>query len=106
MADTNLTITRGDTMSFGLEYEGTTQDLDTAYFTCRKSVSSEDIIFQKSIGSGITKAETSKYIIRVAPEDTRYLDAGVYYYDFQIGINGDIFTLLKGALIIEQDFTY
>ena len=106
MEDTNLSMVRGDTLSFGIEYDGTTQDLETAFFTCRNNISSEQVIFQKSLGTGITKVDTGKYIIRVAPSDTRYIEPGAYYYDFQISINGDVFTLLKGALIIEQDSTY
>lgn len=106
MADTNLTMVRGDTLSFGIEYDGTTQDLDTAYFTCRNSESSENVIFQKSIGNGIEKVDTGVYIVRVAPSDTKYIEPGTYYYDFQISINGDVFTLLIGALIIEQDATF
>ena len=106
MTDTNLNMVRGDTLSFGIEYDGTDQDLDTAFFTCRKSATSEQVIFQKSLNNGIEKVDTGKYIIRVAPSDTRYIEAGAYYYDFQISINDDVFTLLKGALIVEQDSTY
>lgn len=106
MTDTNLTMVRGDTLSFGLEYDGTEQDLDTAFFTCRNSPASEKVVFQKTLGNGITKADTGKYIVRVAPTDTRYIEAGAYYYDFQASINGDVFTLLKGALIVEQDITH
>lgn len=106
MTDTNLTMVRGDTLSFGFEYDGTTQDLATAFFTCRKSFNSEQVIFQKSLGHGITKSDTGKYIVRVAPSDTRYLEAGAYYYDLQVSINGDVFTPLKGALIIENDATH
>ena len=103
--DTNITMIRGDTLSFGIEYDGTEQDLDTAYFTCRNGVGSEQVIFQKSLGFGIEKQDTGKYVVRVAPSDTANVEAGTYYYDFQVGINGDIFTLLIGALIIEQDYT-
>lgn len=106
MTDTNLTMVRGDTLSFGIEYDGTTQDLDEAFFTCRKSAASEQVIFQKSIRYGITRVATGQYIVRVDPSDTRNLEAGAYYYDFEIRLNGDVFTLLKGALIIEQDFTH
>lgn len=105
MADKNITMTRGDTLSFGLEIEGLEQDLDTAYFTCKSSFSATSNVFQKSLGDGISKVATGQYRCRVAPEDTEGLVAGTYYYDFEIGVNDDIFTLMKGALIIEPDVT-
>ena len=105
-SDTNLYMVRGDSMSFGFEYDGTTQNLNTAFFTCRNSESSEQVVFQKALGNGISKLDTGKYVIRVAPSDTRNIQAGVYYYDFQVSMGSDVFTLLKGALVIEQDTTY
>ena len=103
--ETNISMIRGDTMSFGLEIEGLDQDLTTAYFTVKSSLSSENIVFQKSLGDGITKVETGKYIIRVAPDDTVDLTAGKYYYDFEVSVNRDVFTLLIGVLTIEHDVT-
>lgn len=106
MADENISMVRGDTLSFGLEYDGTQQDLDAAFFTCRNTYDADTVTFQKSLGNGIEKIDTGKYVVRVAPEDTRYIDAGTYYYDFQVSINGDVYTLLKGALEIEHDVTH
>ena len=105
MTDTNISMVRGDTLSFGVEYDGTEQDLDAAYFTVRDSVNSSQITLQKTLGYGITKSDTGKYVVRVAPNDTNIIPAGAYYYDLQAELNGDVFTLLKGALIIEQDIT-
>jgi hypothetical protein len=103
--DRYVTMTRGDTMSFGMELEGLDQDLDTAFLTCRKS-HTEPPVFQKSIGDGITKVDEGQYVVRVAPEDTEGLEAGKYYYDLEIGVNGDVYTILKGILEIEQDVTF
>ena len=100
-AEQNINMIRGDTFAFGLEYDGTDQDLETAYFTCRKSFDG-DIVFQKSIGHGIEKVETGLYRIRIAPEDTKGIESGHYYYDFEIGINNDVFTLANGDLWIEH----
>ena len=100
---TNITMIRGDTLSFGLEIEGLEQDLDTAYFTVKTSLSSDENVVRKSLGDGITKAETGKYVIRMAPADTASLDAGEYYYSFEVGVNGDVFTLLIGTLDIIYD---
>lgn len=104
-ADQNINMVRGDTFAFALEYEGTDQDLETAFLTARKSYDG-DVIFQKSLGHGIEKVETGIYSIRIAPEDTKNIEAGHYYYDFEIGLNSDVFTLAKGDLLIEHDTTY
>ncbi len=105
-----ITMTKGDTLSFGLELldeneEAFTDNLDSAYFTCKQNYTDSVNAFQKSIGDGITKADDGKYIVRVAPEDTREIKAGKYFYDLQIGVNSDIFTILKGVLEIEQGVT-
>lgn len=107
----NVVMVRGDTMSFGLkvEFDEGVQNLDTAFFTCKSNFDDYDVIFKKSIGDGIeivgTDEKSVTYRIRVAPDDTKHLEPGNYYYDFQVGINYDVFTLRKGILKIEQDLT-
>lgn len=105
ITDTNFTMIRGDTFAFAVEIEGLDQDLTTAYFSCKADPSDENYLFQKSLGSGISKVETGKYRVRVAPADTQNADAGVYRYDLEIGANGDIFTILRGKLKIVEDIT-
>ena len=101
--DTNITMVKGDTLSFGIEYDGTEQDLDSAIFAVKPTDDSAEFLFEKWLGNGIEKAATGVYIVRVAPEDTRYKQPGTYLYDFQVGINDDVFTLMHGALTIEAD---
>lgn len=108
--DEYITMTKGDTLSFGLELydedgNALTEDLTSAFFTCKQNYTDSANLFQKSIGDGITKAEDGKYIVRVAPDDTSGAEAGKYFYDFQISIGSDVFTVLKGVLEIEQDVT-
>lgn len=103
--DKNLTMVRGDTLSFGIEISGIEEDLDSVYFTCKNSYSASDNAFQKALNNGVEKVETGKYRVRVAPEDTFNLESGVYYYDLQIGLNGDVFTIMRGALELEPDVT-
>lgn len=105
MADYNITLVRGDTLAFGLEFEGLEQDLSSAYFSCRTSFQADTYAFQKSLGDGIEKVETGKYRVRVAPEDTVNLEPGSYYYDLQIGANSDVYTILRGALELLPDVT-
>lgn len=97
-------MVRGDTLSFGFEIQGTEQ-LDTAYFSCKTDAYDSEYVFQKSLNDGITAAGNGKYRVRVAPGDTADIEAGTYYYDLEIGENGDIYTILKGKLKIDQDIT-
>ena len=102
---------RGDTYSIGFIAEDIDQALDSVYFTCRDKLSDDStILFQKSLNNGITLTEHTghkySYSVRVAPEDTKNLQSGLYYYDLEIGINNDIFTIMRGKFIIEQDCTW
>ena len=114
--DENITIVRGDTLAFGVELYTVdeendaletllNQDLDTCYFSVRKDYANTAYVLQKSLGNGIEKVETGKYRVRIAPEDTASLEAGNYYYDLEIGLNNDIFTVIKGSFIVEYDIT-
>lgn len=103
--DFNISMVKGDTLSFGIEIEGLDQDLDSAFFSCAGAQPTTEYVFQKSLGDGITKVETGKYRVRVAPEDTADAEAGFYFYDLQIGVNSDIFTIMKGSLCLEAEVT-
>lgn len=101
--DRNIQMIRGDTLAFGIVMDGLDTDISSAYFTVR---SKGVVVFQKSLNNGITKEDTNTYKVRVAPADTKDLDTGHYYYDLQIGVNSDIFTVLHGDLELIQDATY
>jgi hypothetical protein len=108
MNDENITMVRGDTLAFNVEI--TDQDgevilVDSAHFTCKKNVTGAEKIFQKSLGSGIIQSD-GLLTVRVAPEDTREVDAGQYFYDMEIGVGSDIYTLMIGTLSIQQDVTF
>lgn len=109
MEDEYITMVRGDTLSFGMEVtdsDGNAVELDSAYMTCKKTLSDESNVFQKSLGNGITMVDDGQYAVRVAPEDTADAEVGKYFYDLQIGYNGDIFTVKKGVLELEADVTF
>ena len=96
-----LTMTKGDTLSFAVEIEGITGDLDTAVFACRSNPNDSTAAFEKDLDDGISKVETGKYRVRVDPDDTADLEPGRYFYKLTIGLNDDVFTILKGPLTIE-----
>lgn len=110
MAKKNIEILQGETLAFGFEYDGTTQDLDAAYFSIKQDLDSSTFVVQKTLDDGITKVDTTdtgvEYSVRIAPEDTESLDAGTYYYDFFIELNSDRFLLLNGSFIISRSVTY
>lgn len=107
----NFELIRGDTFSFAfeVEFDEAPQKLEKADFTCKTNFDDDDVVFHKEIDKGInfSKQDGTKlyYIVRVAPEDTKDLEAGMYYYDLSIELNGDVFTILNGALKIEEDVT-
>ena len=108
---TNLEMIKGDTLSFAfeVEFDEAPQKLEKADFTCKTNFDDDDVVFHKELEKGInfSKQERNKlfYIVRIAPEDTENLEAGMYYYDLQIELNGDVFTILNGSLKIESDVT-
>ena len=108
----NIRHVKGDTYSSALEIEGLGQTVDNIYFTCRDSLNDDsNILFEKSLNNGISEVEYDsekdirKYAIRVSPEDTKSLQSGTYFYDLQVNVNNDIFTIMKGTFVIEQDCT-
>lgn len=94
----NIELVKGDTLSFGMEFQEYTDGLSSAYFSVKKNRTDKSYIFQKSLGNGITESSKTEYVIRVAPEDTENLEVGQYYYDLQISADGDVFTVLRGIL--------
>ena len=103
----NLEMVQGDTMAFGIKLH-VDQEADSIYFSCALN-NSGDYLFQKSLGNGIELIESTEnekiYGIRVAPEDTKNADPKSYQYDLQIAMNGDVFTLMTGALTIYGEVT-
>ena len=106
----NIKHVKGDTFSCAFTTEGLGQDLDNAYFVCRENANdNSQVLFQCSIGDGISLVEydeekdIKKYAVRVAPEKTENLQSGTYYYDEEVRINGDVFTIMRGIFILMQD---
>lgn len=100
----NIKMVAGDTVSFGFEIKGVS-NLDTAFFSCKRNYQDEYYVFQKQLGNGITAGEDGKYIVRIAPEDTENLSAGMYCYDLEVGVNNDVYTILRGDFEIVSEIT-
>lgn len=104
MKYTNFSMVKGDTLAFGFEIEGI-DEIENAFFSCKKNKDDKDYVFQRELGDGIYKAENGKYGVRIPPSDTKDVEAGFYYYDLQIQVNLDIFTVLIGRLEIVEEIT-
>lgn len=103
---------KGDTYSCALIVEDFDQELYSVYFTCRDGQNDDsEILFEAGLGDGVSIVEydaetnTRKYAIRVSPAKTKDLQVGTYYYDLQISVNYDVFTIMRGKFIIDQDET-
>ena len=111
MEKTNLEMIKGDTLSFAIEieFDDKPQELEKAFFTCKKNLDDGDVVFQKTLEDGISfrKQERNKmyYVVRIAPEDTNDIEAGHYFYDMQIELNSDVFTILTGTLKVRFGIT-
>lgn len=101
----NLCMTRGDTLSFDFSVDDL--EIDNVYFSCRKEINDANYVFQKTTNDDITliDAEAGEYNVKVAPEDTENVELGNYYYDLQINVGSDKYTILKGSLKIDYDIT-
>lgn len=109
----DISMVKGDTMSFGFQIQGLgDQRPDEIHFTCKQDLEDENYIFERTLDNGISfrsydqETDTLTYGVRVPPEATEDLQDGIYYYDLQLDINGDILTLMKGRLTIEWQITH
>lgn len=106
----NIRHIKGDTFSCAMEIDDLGQDLESAKFTCRDGLNDDsEVLFEVSLGSGISLVEYDaendirKYAIRIAPAQTRNIQTGTYYYDLQVGVNTDVFTIMRGTFILQQE---
>lgn len=103
----NISMVKGDTMSFGFELQGLEgEHPDSINFACKEQIDDANYIFNKDLTDGIELAgydsenDILTYVVRVAPADTASVDIGQYFYDLSIGVNTDVLTLMRGKLTI------
>lgn len=106
----NFELIKGDTLAFGVEigFDEEPSDLEEILLTVKRNADDGNL-FQERLNHGIEKvgAVGNKlyYRVRLSPWDTRTLEAGFYQYDLEIRVNSDIFTILNGLLIVENEIT-
>ena len=114
----DITMVKGDTMSFGFQIQGLEGSTPSSIvFSCKDDPEDDAAIFTSSLENGgiwldeeNEETDTLTYGVRIAPEKTEDLNVGRYFYDLEVTINGgtvneDVFTLMKGRLQIEYDVT-
>lgn len=104
MADQNITMVSGDTLSFNViirDQNGDPVTVDGATFKAKKNLEDVSLAISKSLGDGITQSD-GILIVRLAPADTSSL-VGFLYYDMDITVDNDRYTLLRGMMQIESD---
>lgn len=107
----NFELVKGDTLAFAVEigFDEDPVDADEMLFTVKRNADDEADLLQKRLNHGIEKVakvgNKLYYRVRASPWDTRSLEAGLYQYDLEIHVNGDIFTILNGLLIVENEIT-
>ena len=95
-----IRMIKGDTLAFNMVFSGLSTDLDGAKFSVKSSFDSNTYTIQKTLNNGITKESQGFYSVRVAPGDTSSVDPGSYYYDLEVTVGSDVFTIMFGILNI------
>lgn len=104
MSDQNITMVSGDTLSFNVivkDNAGSPITVDGATFKAKGNMSAAAADISLSLGSGITQ-DDGVLTVRIPPSATTNL-LGFFYYDMDITVDSDRYTLLRGMLQIEAD---
>lgn len=117
MADTNLTVIRGDYTKFLVtcqkEVDGVLTAYDitgaTVFFTVKDSMERLDTeaAIQKTITSHFNPSEGKTYV-ELLPVDTYSLNLTPYYYDVQLKTTdtpAKVYTVVKGKFTVQADVT-
>jgi hypothetical protein len=105
----NIDTIRGDTLNIQLEFESdtvldlTSEDFDIT-FSLKQFATAIEYVFQKD-KTAVTEIGDNIFMLRIAPEDTVDLVPGFYYYDIEVKLGDDIYTVAIGRMHIEVDIT-
>lgn len=105
----NIDLIRGDTLNIQFELESDTvisleSDSFDVAFSVKQAATDGNYTFQKG-KSAVTEIGENTFIMRIAPADTENLIPGWYYYDLQLAIGSDIYTIAIGKLQLIRDIT-
>lgn len=105
----DIEMIRGDTLSiaFGIDSDivlDLSSDDFEITFSLKQSATDSAYVFQKD-KTAVTQLAENSFVLRIAPEDTVELFPGYYYYDIQLNIGDDVFTIALGQLQLVRDIT-
>ena len=104
----NIEMVRGDLLSFDFQLVGLGASRPSFTFACCKEYE-EEALFTATNGYGITLEaydslhDVATYSVAIAPNKTKNLDTGLYYYDLSFNLSGQIVTLMRGSLTLLHD---
>jgi hypothetical protein len=106
-------IFRGDSVPFNFTFtqpDGTALDITdmTLTFTMKEYSDDPEAVLQKSVVFPDSQESRDGIgSMKILPSETADLEPGIkYYYDFQLEtVDGDIFTLGTGRIMVNQDIT-
>lgn len=108
----DISITQGDTCSFGFQIQGLEGEKPSAiYFSCKEKIEDDEALFRVTLSDNIdersydSEKDILTYGVRIPPQYTHNLPLGRYFYDLQVQVNGDIITLMVGRLTLEYQVT-
>lgn len=113
IAATSIEMFRGDTAQINAAVKTGTTVFDltgaTVKFTARQSIVDSAVLFQKTIGSGITitNAVQGTLTVEIAPADTASLtdESSMLVWDIEVTRGGQVFTVAHGDLRVSLDVT-
>ena len=95
-------VKQGDQFSFTVTFKNLQQDLTTFTMGVKEDYNDEIMLVTKSLGNGITKIQTGKYLVDFTPAETQALDPNFYVYDLRMTLGTTVFTPLYGYLNIQE----
>ena len=106
----NISMIRGDTEAIKVlctDAQGVSvplEDGDTLYFTVKSYVGAEEKEMQKVI----TEFPDGIAYINISPDDTKFMNVGIRYYDIQLTrADGTVKTIIPPSMFtIKGDVTY
>lgn len=108
----DITMIQNDTLSFAFQVQGLKgQTPNNIVFTCKETIETSNDLFSVDLSNNITLRDYDEdqdiytYVVRIPPALTENIALGRYFYDLQLTVNYDIFTLMKGRLTIEYQIT-
>ena len=109
--DSDIIFTKGNTcylkfQRIGADGNPILTKASKVYFTVKRYIDTDTVIFQKSLTDGtITFTEDGYYHFTINPADTEKLELGNYWYDVEVQNDDYIFTPAKGNLILTYEIT-